>query len=623
VAPTAGGAGHTHKETIMNTKYTVRTGCACLLAALAGQAHAQCVSYQQLIAGDVQNNAFNGVAAAMDGQYVLLGAEGKTVSGSTNAGEVYAYAPISSQWGQVAHFFPNDPQANAIFGASVAMGGGAVWSVVGAPGAASNTGAAYVFQRNLQTNLWSQSVKLSGISPGDHLGASVGMNKAGTIMAVAAPYTDVTDLFGTSVNAGEVLVYSRSGSTWTYEFPLHQYDASIRHDNDYYGSSVAADGNNVVVGVPYGDGPGKTDCGYIHIWTRSAGPSWTGVGEIYAPDAQATDYFGSSVAISGNFVAVGSPNATIGGLTGNGAVYIFRLSGGSWILDGKVNATDGLPALNFGEHVAISGNELVVGTNSNEERTYIFRRTITGEWVQDARFQVPGGGTDDAFGCAVAIDGTSFVSGAWGYDTPNFQQPGTAYVFDVPSQGSDTCDGATVIGQGTYYGCTSNCTVDGSTSCGVGAVSGPDIWYEYFSGATGMVTIDTQGSTLDTVLSIHTSCSGNSFNTIACNDDFAPPQRWSQVTFPVTQGSGYLIRVAGYGGASGYFQLNIGGVAACYANCDGSTSAPVLNVADFTCFLQKFAQGNAYANCDGSTTAPVLNVADFTCFLQKFAQGCQ
>jgi hypothetical protein len=60
----------------------------------------------------------------------------------------------------------------------------------------------------------------------------------------------------------------------------------------------------------------------------------------------------------------------------------------------------------------------------------------------------------------------------------------------------------------------------------------------------------------------------------------------------------------------------------CYANCDGSTTEPILNVADFTCFLTKFAAGNAYANCDGSTVEPVLNVADFTCFLTKFAGGC-
>jgi hypothetical protein len=60
----------------------------------------------------------------------------------------------------------------------------------------------------------------------------------------------------------------------------------------------------------------------------------------------------------------------------------------------------------------------------------------------------------------------------------------------------------------------------------------------------------------------------------------------------------------------------------CYADCDGSTASPVLNVADFTCFLQRFAAGESYANCDGSTQSPVLNIADFTCFLQRFAAGC-
>jgi hypothetical protein len=61
---------------------------------------------------------------------------------------------------------------------------------------------------------------------------------------------------------------------------------------------------------------------------------------------------------------------------------------------------------------------------------------------------------------------------------------------------------------------------------------------------------------------------------------------------------------------------------ACYANCDGSTIVPVLNVGDFTCFLQKYAAQDPYANCDGSTIIPVLNVGDFTCFLQKYAAGC-
>jgi hypothetical protein len=71
--------------------------------------------------------------------------------------------------------------------------------------------------------------------------------------------------------------------------------------------------------------------------------------------------------------------------------------------------------------------------------------------------------------------------------------------------------------------------------------------------------------------------------------------------------------------------------APCYANCDGSTTAPVLNVDDFTCFVNEFAAAQSlpiaqqiasYANCDASTIAPVLNVDDFTCFINAFAQGC-
>jgi hypothetical protein len=64
------------------------------------------------------------------------------------------------------------------------------------------------------------------------------------------------------------------------------------------------------------------------------------------------------------------------------------------------------------------------------------------------------------------------------------------------------------------------------------------------------------------------------------------------------------------------------GPAPCYANCDGSTSEPILNVNDFICFQSKFAAQDPAANCDGSTTEPVLNVNDFICFQGAYAAGC-
>lgn len=61
---------------------------------------------------------------------------------------------------------------------------------------------------------------------------------------------------------------------------------------------------------------------------------------------------------------------------------------------------------------------------------------------------------------------------------------------------------------------------------------------------------------------------------------------------------------------------------ACYANCDLSAVAPILNVNDFQCFLNMYAIGDPYANCDGSTTPPALNVNDFQCFVNMYAIGC-
>ncbi|MBL9032744.1 MAG: hypothetical protein JNM80_13705 [Phycisphaerae bacterium] len=78
----------------------------------------------------------------------------------------------------------------------------------------------------------------------------------------------------------------------------------------------------------------------------------------------------------------------------------------------------------------------------------------------------------------------------------------------------------------------------------------------------------------------------------------------------------------GGGGVTRGFVLRPIVTPACYANCDGSSSAPVLNVNDFICFQNEFAAGGSYANCDGSTATPVLNVNDFVCFQTRYAAGC-
>jgi hypothetical protein len=100
----------------------------------------------------------------------------------------------------------------------------------------------------------------------------------------------------------------------------------------------------------------------------------------------------------------------------------------------------------------------------------------------------------------------------------------------------------------------------------------------------------------------------------AVNVAFAVKDAAGTTQFPATRPAGAFEVM--------WYKFTVATPPACYANCDNSTVPPVLNVIDFTCFLQKFAAGDPYANCDHSTTPPVLNVIDFTCFLQKFAAGC-
>lgn len=99
-----------------------------------------------------------------------------------------------------------------------------------------------------------------------------------------------------------------------------------------------------------------------------------------------------------------------------------------------------------------------------------------------------------------------------------------------------------------------------------------------------------------------------------------PPPRYNYaMAFDTLRGRAVLFGGHDSGGLRGdTWELGC----ACYANCDWSTTAPVLNVVDYLCFQIAFVQGSPYANCDGSTAPPVLNISDFQCFINKYAAGC-
>jgi hypothetical protein len=125
---------------------------------------------------------------------------------------------------------------------------------------------------------------------------------------------------------------------------------------------------------------------------------------------------------------------------------------------------------------------------------------------------------------------------------------------------NDNCSNATQILPGTYAGGTCGATVDGSAACGLSASSN-DVWYAITPATSGLARLDTCTSTYDTVVSVHTSCPGVIGNQIGCNDD-APLYTACTGTFqsaldvPVTAGSTYYIRVAGFNGSTGNYTLH-------------------------------------------------------------------
>lgn len=121
---------------------------------------------------------------------------------------------------------------------------------------------------------------------------------------------------------------------------------------------------------------------------------------------------------------------------------------------------------------------------------------------------------------------------------------------------NDDCDNATVIGLGgVTTGDTSNATRDGVATCGSSLFS-PDVWFKYDAPVYGYVSIDTFGADFDTVVSVHTGCPGAPDNEVRCNDDAFGVQSATQ--FYATAGQEYWIRVSGFNGAVGLFDLHVG-----------------------------------------------------------------
>ncbi|HUU94503.1 MAG TPA: FG-GAP repeat protein [Phycisphaerae bacterium] len=236
-------------------------------------------------------------------------------------------------------------------------------------------------------------------------------------VALVGAYEDDDPVAG----AGSAYVFRHNRGTWVQQAKLLAADGAV---GDWFGWSVAVSGDLAVVGAHWDDDLGNRS-GSAYVF-RYNGSTWVQEAKLLAPDGHAEDYFGCSVAVSRDVVIVGAHGGRAFGYK-PGAAYVFRHNGTTWVQEAKLLAADGERGDDFGVSVAVSGGVAIVGATGDDDlgnasgSAYAFRHTGT-TWVQQAKLLASDGAAYDAFGMSVAVSGDMAIVGAGG-------GPGSAYAF--------------------------------------------------------------------------------------------------------------------------------------------------------------------------------------------------
>lgn len=274
-----------------------------------------------------------------------------------------------------------------------------------------------------------ETQKLVAASPAS--GDHLGTSVAldGDVLVVGAP-----GWIGITVTPGRASVYERAGGAWVETATLQAGDGTAQ---DFFGQSVAVSGDELVVGAYGNDGlcPSDPFCdsGAVYVFRRD--PSgWHQVQTLLASDAMPGDFFGAAVALSGDTLVVGAPEDDPFGVH-DGSVYVFERGPSGWSQTQKLVADH--PWLGrFGAHVAIDRDTLAVGAPGlgafGLEGVCVFERGPTG-FEQRDRFRSSDWQPDDEFG-SLALCGDVLVVGAAQDDgacpSSTLCQSGAAYVFE-------------------------------------------------------------------------------------------------------------------------------------------------------------------------------------------------
>lgn len=291
----------------------------------------------------------------------------------------------------------------------------------------------------------------------------------GMVVDSGAASSPITLALGS--NALTIVVTAEDSSFVTYDIDAARgpgvmqrayVKASNTQYNDRFGSSVAIDGDTLVVGAPFEDsaalGVGgddlnnsAADSGAVYVFIRN-GDTWMQQAYIKAPNTEEADNFGGAVAIDGDVLVVGARNedsgsTEVGGnqadnsVQDSGAAYVFRRTGTTWQPEAYLKSAHPLGRGNFGQSVAVDGDTIAIGapgehgtppgTGCDEQAmepcesgaVYVFARSGA-NWSLQADVRTNEAALFDHLGVSVAVQSDTLVAGASGANNQ-----GKTYVF--------------------------------------------------------------------------------------------------------------------------------------------------------------------------------------------------
>jgi hypothetical protein len=317
-------------------------------------------------------------------------------------------------------------------------------------------------------NAWSEqrldlsdAASIHPMVPKDALQGSLKIGNFPTYSVAASDDWIAIGTAGDSVRGpfrGSVRVLGRSGSDGVWSEQAYRVQAPNTGDNDLFGGAVALSGNVLVVGAPSEDSSGVVDSGAAYVYELTAS-GFSLVRRLKSASPSRLGWFGVTVAISNDWVAVGAPaeQGLVNAQTGpyGGAVHVYRRTAPNQVeSEEDLLVAPGPELAGFGMSIALAGDRLAVGapgadcpgraTPNNAGAVYLYSNA-SGKWGHPECLD-SGDNHSSLFGWSVALNadalavGAPWSSGPWrGFEPEVMDKPypggglyeasGSVYVF--------------------------------------------------------------------------------------------------------------------------------------------------------------------------------------------------